>query len=147
MKFCTKCGKEIHDDAVICIGCGCKTEGFHTVATNKTNELLNTLSQRIHTDAIIWIVIGVLQIVTGIFFIVGIWNIAVAVNDLKYSKDVLNNPVGIVDRYEPVAMPIIIFVCNLVFGGVIGIVGSIYYFIALRGFVMENRAQFVEMEI
>ena len=24
MKFCSTCGKEIHDEAVICVGCGCK---------------------------------------------------------------------------------------------------------------------------
>lgn len=23
MKFCTKCGKELHDEAIICPGCGC----------------------------------------------------------------------------------------------------------------------------
>ena len=23
MKFCSKCGKELHDDAVVCVGCGC----------------------------------------------------------------------------------------------------------------------------
>ena len=23
MKFCTKCGKELNDEAVICVGCGC----------------------------------------------------------------------------------------------------------------------------
>ena len=26
MKFCSKCGKEIHDEAVMCIHCGCATE-------------------------------------------------------------------------------------------------------------------------
>ncbi len=25
MKYCTKCGKEIHNEAVICPGCGCST--------------------------------------------------------------------------------------------------------------------------
>lgn len=24
MKFCEKCGKQIHDEAVICVGCGCE---------------------------------------------------------------------------------------------------------------------------
>lgn len=24
-KFCSKCGKEIDDEAVICVGCGCET--------------------------------------------------------------------------------------------------------------------------
>ena len=27
MKFCTKCGKELHDEAVICTGCGCMVGG------------------------------------------------------------------------------------------------------------------------
>ena len=26
MKFCSKCGKEIMDDAVICLNCGCMVE-------------------------------------------------------------------------------------------------------------------------
>ena len=26
MKFCTYCGKEIADEAVICLGCGCNTQ-------------------------------------------------------------------------------------------------------------------------
>ena len=36
MKFCQKCGKEIHDDAVICTGCGC------AVSTSKENFPNNT---------------------------------------------------------------------------------------------------------
>ena len=27
MKFCSKCGAQLQDDAVICMGCGCKVEG------------------------------------------------------------------------------------------------------------------------
>lgn len=26
MKYCTKCGKEVHDEAIICPGCGCRIE-------------------------------------------------------------------------------------------------------------------------
>jgi len=29
MKFCSKCGKEIHDDAVFCVHCGCATEAVN----------------------------------------------------------------------------------------------------------------------
>ena len=28
MKYCTKCGKELLDEAVICPGCGCSTTDF-----------------------------------------------------------------------------------------------------------------------
>ena len=36
MKFCTKCGKELVDDAVICIGCGCAVEANETSAPKTT---------------------------------------------------------------------------------------------------------------
>ncbi len=34
--FCVKCGKEIHDDAVICPHCGCATPNFYS--KQKANE-------------------------------------------------------------------------------------------------------------
>ena len=34
MKYCTKCGKQIMDEAVICVHCGCKVEIITTTATN-----------------------------------------------------------------------------------------------------------------
>lgn len=33
--FCTKCGKEIHDDAVVCVGCGCAVNGSTAVNNNR----------------------------------------------------------------------------------------------------------------
>ena len=32
MKFCTYCGKEIADEAVICLNCGCKTQKVYSLA-------------------------------------------------------------------------------------------------------------------
>ncbi len=32
MKYCSKCGKELVDEAVICIGCGCPTEKLNEPA-------------------------------------------------------------------------------------------------------------------
>ena len=40
MKFCTKCGKELVDEAVVCIHCGCAVAGS-TAATNP-NDAPNT---------------------------------------------------------------------------------------------------------
>ena len=33
--FCTKCGKEIHNDAIVCIGCGCAVNGSIAINNNK----------------------------------------------------------------------------------------------------------------
>ena len=149
MKYCTHCGKELFDEAVICTGCGCAVEGAAPITDS--NALLQQLSQKLNTNAIIWIVIGCLQILGGIFInwfmlVVGVLNIISSVNDMSYSKTVLENPSGIVARFEPLTAPIITLVYNLVIGGVIGVVGSIYYFLGIRSFVMENKDAFAKFD-
>ena len=105
-------------------------------------HLLNVLSQRINTNAIIWLVIGIIQTLSIFFAIVGILNIISAVRSLKYSKAILINPTGIVQNYVPVFGSVIVLLYNIFFGGIIGVIGSIYYLIFIRGFVMENRDYF-----
>lgn len=151
MKYCTHCGKELLDEAVICIGCGCEID-THTIqsssyTSSNLSVLLNTLSQRLNTNGIIWLVIGILQVLGGLFInwfllIVGVLNIISSIQDMQYSKALLENPTGIIAKFEPVTGPIITLVYNLVIGGVIGVVGSIYYFLAVRNYVMENKQFF-----
>lgn len=155
MKYCTHCGKELLDEAVICIGCGCAVGGQNNQTVNNKSvdgaTLLNTLSQRLNTNGIIWLVIGILQILGGIFInwfllIVGVLNIISSVQDMQYSKTLLENPTGIVEKFEPIVGPVITLVYNLVIGGVIGVIGSIYYFLAIRNYVMENKQFFASLD-
>lgn len=154
MKYCTHCGKGVVDEAVICVGCGCAVAGQGYPAYNVTadsNVLLNTLSQRLNTNGIIWLVIGILQILGGLFInwfllIVGVLNIVSSVQDMKYSKTLHENPTGIVAKFEPITGPVITLIYNLIIGGVIGVVGSIYYFVAIRNYVMENKQFFVSLD-
>ena len=156
MKYCTHCGKELLDEAVICVGCGCAVAGQQgELAYNATVDratLLNTLAQRVNTNGIIWLVIGILQIIGGLLInwfllIVGVLNIISSVQDMQYSKEMLKKPCGIVAKFEPLTGPIITLIYNLVIGGVIGVVGSIYYFVAIRSFVMENKQHFTALDV
>ncbi len=152
MKFCGKCGKELFDEAVICPGCGCATDVQAPPAgISNPTVLLNQLSEKVKINAIIWFVIAGIQIALGIFvnwvvLIVGVLNIISAIGDLQYSKEVLVKPVGIVKKFEPLAMPIIVLVYNFLIGGIIGVAGSVYYLVAIRGFVLGNRAAFDAFE-
>ncbi|MBE6941685.1 MAG: hypothetical protein E7455_05345 [Ruminococcaceae bacterium] len=147
MKFCTHCGKELFDEAVICPGCGCAT-GSATVQTASA-DLVRKLAEKVKTNGIIWLVIGILQILAGVFanwfvLIVGVLNVVSSVQDMNYSKQLPDNPTGIIQKFEPVTGPVITLVYNLIFGGIIGVVGSIYYFVGIRSFVMENKAAFAD---
>lgn len=156
MKYCTHCGKELLDEAVICVGCGCAVEGQNTQTFNNPlvdgTELLNKLSQRLNTNGIIWLVIGILQILGGIFInwfllIVGVLNIISSIQDMQYSKTLLEKPNGIVAKFEPLTGPIITLIYNLIFGGLIGVIGSIYYFLAIRNYVVENKQFFASFDM
>ena len=153
--YCSNCGKEVLDGAAFCVGCGCAvSDQNNQTANNITVDgtiLLNTLSQRLNTNGIIWLVIGILQILGGLFInwfllIVGVLNIISSVQDMQYSKTLLEKPNGIVAKFEPITGPVITLIYNLIIGGVIGVIGSIYYFLAIRNYVMENKQFFASLD-
>lgn len=153
MKFCQKCGKELLDEYVACPVCGCPTNisSFTALSNENTDLVLKKLSEKMKIYGIIWLVIAVIQILLGIFLywmflIIGVVNIVTSVMGLKYSKDVLEKPSGIVEKFQPIAGPIFTLVYNFLFGGVIGVIGSIYYFVGIRNYVMENKELFKAIE-
>ena len=156
-KYCGNCGNEVNENAVVCIKCGCAIPKAHSAHGQLGNSLLgsssiiNTITQRIKTNAIIWFAISAIQIILGItlnwfLLIVGVLNLISAIQDLDYSKNLPNNPVGIVTKMKPVGMAIVVLIYNLVIGGIIGVIGSIYYLVAVRGYVLENEQGFLEIE-
>lgn len=150
MKFCTHCGKELFDEAVICPNCGCATKE-NTQNNSSGINYYGELSNRVKINGIIWICVAALQLILAmtvnwLLLIVGVLNIITGIKDLNYSKELLNQPVGVINRFEPLAGPIIILVYNAIFGGIIGVVGSIYYLVGIRNYVLSNRQQFISEE-
>ena len=160
MKYCQYCGAQLVDDAKFCTYCGKETscQSQQSTTNGETvnqsfnkQELVNKLSSRLQTNGIIWLVIAIIQLIIGLggywfTLIVGVLNLVFAVTDIKNSKRILSNQNGIVKAYESLTNPIIALVYNIVIGGVIGVIGSIYYLIFVRGFIMENKIQFLSIE-
>ncbi|MGI6701061.1 MAG: zinc-ribbon domain-containing protein [Christensenellales bacterium] len=44
MKYCSKCGNEVLDDAVICTKCGCKIEGVIDEEARSTSKTLGWIA-------------------------------------------------------------------------------------------------------
>ena len=156
-RYCAHCGNEVNENAVVCIKCGCAIP--RTSAQNdqvgytpfSSASIVDTITQRIKINGIIWLVLAVIQILMGISFnwvllIIGVLNLISSLQDLNYSKSFPNNPVGIVAKMKPLAGSIVILIYNLVIGGIIGVAGSIYYLLAVRGYVLENEQAFLEIE-
>ena len=155
MKFCSNCGRQLADAAMFCDVCGNtvgNTMGYNThVNVNVNNNLVDQLSVRYKVNGIIWIVVAAIQMLTGIAFnwillAIGVLNLLSAIQDLNYSGSMRTNPVGIVDKVRPIVNPIIVLVYNVIFGGVVGVAGSIYYLVGIRSFVLSNETGFKAIE-
>ena len=77
MKFCSKCGKELFDEAVICPACGCTTEKtFDSTKSNApTNDMIaiREFSEKATTVRNLGIVAAILMFGIGIIFSIIIW--------------------------------------------------------------------------
>jgi len=152
-RFCTYCGNEVNENAVVCVKCGCAIPNIAMYGSRftQTKAVVDVVSRRLQTNGIIWLVIGSIQIVLGVtlswlLVIIGILNLIISVQDLNYSKVILTNPVGIVAKMKPLALAIIVLLYNFFIGGIIGVVASIYYFASVRGYVLEHEWEFLEIE-
>ena len=67
MKYCTRCGKEHAEDALICPGCGCETNSCERTDSKKEKRRMNK-------KQIILTVIGVVSLVAVIVAGVFVWN-------------------------------------------------------------------------
>jgi hypothetical protein len=94
------------------------------------------------TSGILWIVIGIIQVVSLVTIIAGIWNIVEGTKRVKLVNKIQAHQPWIVPAFENSLNSIIIIgVINLIFGGVVGIAIAIFdYYI--RDFVLKNRIAF-----
>ena len=80
MKYCTKCGNELHDEAAICPKCGCYTETRLTASDSATLKLITK----------IFMIIGC--IITGIYLIPLCWTIPMTLHYCKATQE--HRPLG-----------------------------------------------------
>ena len=123
-------------------------------------NLIPLLAQKMRNLGTIWFTIGIFQVFIGLacviwgirdyfdaaFFIlpvlllvVGISNIVGSMSDISYSDSIIDKPINITEKFCPMRPLVITMVYNLLFGGVVGVIGSIYA-MTVRNFVIANWA-------
>ncbi len=114
---------------------------------NKHKQYVDTLAGREQIAAIVWLIIGILQICTFIFSIAGAWNIYASITRFRQAKLVKSGYPGLVNSYDKWLPRLIVgLLINLFLGGVIGAAGSLYDIFFVRGYVLDNKQTFAEIE-
>ena len=68
MKFCSKCGKELFDEAVICVGCGCPVQIGVGTNFNKEIDEAEIQKRKKNSKRIIIIVTAVICVLVALLF-------------------------------------------------------------------------------
>lgn len=90
--FCSNCGKEINDNAVICIHCGCLTSAANKVPANEDNTTTGIASPKA-TNALVYSILGLvlcwIPLVGLVFSIVafGIINNALKLDEHSFENE------------------------------------------------------------
>lgn len=146
MVFCRGCGKDIHETAPSCPACGAPQFGSSAYAPgagfgSAADADANTIRQIADYERIsgyVWIVLGVIQIVTVVGIVAGIWNIVAGRSRLQIVPRILARDAAIPAELDHVTGLVIIGALNLFLGGVIGLafVGFDFF---IRDKVLSNR--------
>ncbi|MBI5230643.1 MAG: hypothetical protein HY876_00575 [Coriobacteriales bacterium] len=102
---------------------------------------VRTIAGYERTSAILWLVLGVVQCVTVVGAIAGVWNIFAALSRFRLSRAIVARDPGVPGAFEPIGGLIAIGLVNLVFGGAVGVLFVILD-IYVREQVLENRHLF-----
>ena len=181
--FCFNCGKELMNGANFCDNCGQAIWGrtstyngrssFNSSQKDmKSNRLLSDYSDRITINAIIWLVIGIGQLFTSgilILFvsmfdisawfvlILGISNVCSGISTINSKKEILEKPVGIVEKHKIDSGLFVDYVWNAVVGILCFLTGSYFFFLLafmaiatdfflVKLYVISHKQEFLELE-
>lgn len=118
MKFCSHCGKEVADEAVICLNCGCKTQNTNVFASSQATTQQNQIYvEETEPQLATWSKIcGIVSFFIG-WFALGITAIVLA----NMSKDDTNGVMcpsaktGLVCGIVSTALSFVLFVFLIIF--------------------------------
>lgn len=102
---------------------------------------INTIAGYEKCSGIIWLILGIIQCLTLVAIIAGVWNILAGISRLRAAPLIQQRHPDVPAAFEGVGLLIAIGLINLFFGGIIGVVAVAFDFF-IRDMVLKNRALF-----
>lgn len=157
MHFCPACGCALSSGGRFCAACGTalhppvNAQVTHPATRDDVDtpmpghdvgeQTLRRIADYERISGILWLILGIVQVLMIVTIIVGIWNIYAATTRMKLQPLILARDSRVPAAYEGVGQLIVIGVLNLLLGGIIGVVFVVFDFI-IRDMVLSNRHLF-----
>ena len=158
--YCGQCGARLPvATANFCGACGAGVHLRHAVAplpqlqpqppvhvpsrvdAHHDAETIRRIADYERLSAILWMILGLVQILSIVAIIAGVWTVFAAWSRFRRVPFIRERDCRVPETYEGVAGLVIIGLVNLFLGGLIGVVFVIFDFI-VRDKVLSNRHLF-----
>lgn len=119
------------------------TPSLSAAAVNESDDTIRRIADYQRISGVLWIILGIVQILSVYGIIAGLWNIPGGISRLRQATRIRARDSTIPAAFEPVVGLVVIGVINLVAGGVIGVavVGFDFW---IRDRVLKHRGIFTE---
>ena len=135
MRFCFGCGAQLVAGASFCTICGVRQElvpagasglvvtaHAHANALTSEETLVRQIADYERISGIVWIVLGVLQILSLVGVFAGIWNIFAGRSRLKLYPLIAARDASVPAVFESLSGLVVIGIINILLGGFIGVI-------------------------
>lgn len=150
--FCGQCGNPVAPGARFCTSCGngvgSRGAGAAQVpppalaAWDAEAQIISTIAAYEKISAVLWLIIGIVQVLSLVTIIAGAWNIYAAITRFRIAPPILARDERVPSAFEGVVGLIVIGAINLFLGGVIGVLFVAFDFY-IRHLVLRNRHLFI----
>ncbi|MDR3481015.1 MAG: hypothetical protein P4L91_09905 [Burkholderiaceae bacterium] len=149
MVYCRGCGKQIHETAPTCPECGAPQHIVQHYSQTSGNaqsydadaNLVRQIADYERISGWLWIVLGVIQVISIVGVLAGVWNIYAGWTRLRIAPAILARKAGVPQAFESVTGLVIIGILNFVLGGVVGLI-CVGFDVFIRDKVLSNRRLF-----
>lgn len=120
----------------------------------KREEILETLAKKEKTAGTMWLLLGIYQLIVGVFTLflgygiactfLGIWNIVTARKRKSFAQTLSQEPLVTLNYYKNnLSSCILFFILNLALGGFLGCLGSLYD-LMIRNYALQHESELSE---
>lgn len=146
---CTHCDQQIAASDAFCSACGAQQIRVPATAAAPRYDAAaeadaNTIRQIADYERIsgyVWIVFGIIQILSLFGIVAGIWNIFAGRSRLKVAPHIMARNKAVPEVFDGIGSLVVIGIVNVLLGGVIGVVFVGFDFF-IRDKVLSNRRLF-----
>lgn len=135
-KICPYCGEEINYSAQKCKFCN------EWLNENSCTDIISQIADYQKASNITWLIIAIIQIITIVCIIAGIWNLIATITNWELPKKILNRDDNVPEMYKSIVGYFIIGIVNLLVGGIIGII-LLGFDLYIRNLILKNKHLFI----